>query len=117
MAVLNIVSSFATQNAQQFLCAQRYYIDAGVVFSYAALASEADTSHINRRVLHDDKALGLPKIDGDAGAMDFILLDSAKPLATQLARNALGIAQPKDGTAFNARDFLPRKNHGQKNYW
>jgi 5-formyltetrahydrofolate cyclo-ligase len=103
------------QNAQQFLCAQRYYIDADVVFSYAALANEADTSLINRRVLHDDKALGLPKINGDAGAMDFVLIDGAEQLETRLTQNALGIAQPKDGAAFDARVFLPRKNHEQKN--
>ena len=102
------------QEAQKFLCAQRDYIDADVVFSYAALRHEADTMPIHKRVLRDGKALGLPRIIDESGAMDFVLLDSAKPLKTQLAQNMLGIAEPKNGTAFDAL-VVPRKKYAQKN--
>lgn len=102
------------QKARQFLCAQQYYIGADVVLSYAALASEAGTAPINERAAADGKALGLPRIRRGQGVMDFVLLDSAKPLKTQLVHNALGIAEPREGGAFSAHE-APRKNHGQKN--
>jgi 5-formyltetrahydrofolate cyclo-ligase len=109
-ALCRIVNSqrrtVCAMRAQKFLSAQQYYIEAAVVFSTSALPSEADTTPINNCILRDGKALGLPKMRAKPGEMDFILLDSGKPLKTQLAKNSLGIDEPQQGKAFSARDFF-----------
>jgi 5-formyltetrahydrofolate cyclo-ligase len=81
--------------AAEFIRAQAWYQKAAVVFSFASLPDEADTSRINRNVLRDGKRLALPRITGGLRgggepAMEFALVDSP----TRLVPNERGIAEP-----------------------
>lgn len=71
------------------LCAQEFYRQASIVFSYASFRSEADTWHFNRQVLADGKILALPKVVGKE-KMEFYHIKSME----QLVPGYMGIREP-----------------------
>lgn len=79
----------ASRNIFDRLCAQDFYRQSSIVFSYASFRSEVDTWHFNRQVLADSKILALPKVLGKE-RMEFYQIKSME----QLVSGYMGIPEP-----------------------
>ena len=79
----------ASRNIFDRLCAQDFYRQASIVFSYASFRSEVDTWRFNRQVLADSKILALPRVLGKE-RMEFYQINSME----QLVSGYMGIPEP-----------------------